>query len=47
MGNNNLEFYSFTKIVIFGLEGVGKTTLINTMKKNVFENGAFSDDCIY
>jgi len=47
MENNNLEFYSFTKIVIFGLEGVGKTTLINMMKKDVFENGAYSDDCIY
>ena len=43
----DLEFYSFTKIVIFGLKGVGKTTMINMMQKKVFENGAYSDECIY
>ena len=38
---------NFTKIVIFGLEGVGKTTLINMMQKDVFDNEAYSDECIY
>ena len=44
---NDVEFYSFSKVVIFGLKGVGKETLINMMKKDVFENKAYSDDCIY
>ena len=44
---NDIKFYSFTKIVIFGLKGVSKETLINMMKKDVFENKAYSDDCIY
>ena len=44
---NDLKFYSFKKIVIFGLKGVGKATLINMMQKDVFENKVSSDDCIY
>jgi GTPase SAR1 family protein len=42
----DLEFYSFIKILILGSKGVGKETLINMMKNDVFENGAYSDDCI-
>jgi len=44
---NNLEFYSFTKIVIFGLKAVGKKTLINMIQKDVYDNESYSDDCIY
>ena len=43
----DLEFYSFTKIVIFGLKGVGKATLIKMIQKDVFENEAYSDECNY
>jgi len=44
---NDLEFYSFTKVVIFGLKAVGKETLINMMQKDVFENESYSDDYIF
>lgn len=44
--DDNLDFdYSFKKVLIFGAKGVGKTTLTNMMKKDIFENGSYSDDC--
>ena len=33
MENNNFEFYSFTKIIIFKLKRIGKETLINMIQK--------------
>lgn len=41
-----MEFASFKKIVIFGSEGVGKTSLKTGLEKNTFEDEeGFSNSC--
>ena len=41
-----MEFVSYKKIVIFGSEGVGKTSLTTRLGKNIFEDQeVFSNSC--
>ena len=37
------DFVSFKKLIIFGSEGSGKSTLTNNLESEVFRNEEFSD----
>lgn len=42
-----MEFISFKKIVIFGSEGTGKSTLTSRFDNNYFKEENPSDSCKY
>ena len=41
---NTSEFVSYKKLVIFGSEGSGKTTLISSIEKGVFSEQSHTDN---
>lgn len=38
------EFVSYKKVLLFGKEGVGKTSLIKRIEKNTFSKDSIKDD---
>lgn len=42
---NSPEFVSFKKVIIFGNEGSGKTTLVRSIEKGSFTEETHSDNC--
>ena len=44
---NSLEFVSYKKVIIFGAESVGKTTLTKSIEKGVFTNESHSEQGKY
>jgi len=45
--DNSPEFVSYKKVIIFGSEGVGKTTLTKSIEKGVFTNESHSEQGKY
>lgn len=44
---NSPEFISYKKLIIFGTESVGKTTLTKSIEKGVFTNETHTENGIY
>ena len=42
--DNTSEFVSYKKLIIFGSEGSGKTTLTTSVEKGVFSEQSHSDN---
>lgn len=38
------EFVSYKKVIVFGKEGVGKTSLIKRIEKNTFSKESIKDN---